>query len=150
MPARRKPTALLIASGAFAKNPARARDRENEPVPEGPLGDPPAAWVEGAANNQRFVEYLKNWREIVAQAAFGVLTSSDRWAVEKACTLKYKIDRAEAGYGKATSGDYNTLNKMLGQFGMTPADRSKVSGGKKTEEAAGAWAELAGQRRKRA
>jgi hypothetical protein len=148
MPARRKPTALLVASGAYAKNPARARDREDEPTPEGPLGDPPAEWTEGAASNQRYVEYLKAWAEIVAQAAFGVLTSADRDAVELAVLLKYKIRRAAAGYGKATSGDFAQLRALLGQFGLIPSERSRVKGARKSEEAASEWADVARERRR--
>jgi hypothetical protein len=38
MPAR-KPTRLLEISGAFKKDPQRRRN--HEPIPSGPLGDPP-------------------------------------------------------------------------------------------------------------
>jgi hypothetical protein len=143
MPTPRKPSRLLEISGAFAKNPSRRRARENEPVPEGPLGPPPKEWTDGAEHNQRCVELLKAWNEIVAQASFGVLTSSDRDLVEVTCYLKYRIRRAVAGYGKATSGDYAQLNRNLGQMGLIPSERSRVSGHKKTAEVASEWAGLA-------
>jgi hypothetical protein len=143
MPRPRKPTKLLEISGAFAKNPARARARENEPLPEGPLGPPPGEWTRGAESNQRCVELLRAWQEIVDQACFGVLTSSDRDLVELTCYLKYKIRRAAAGYGKATSGDFAQLNRNLGQMGLIPSERSRVSGKKKSAEVASEWATVA-------
>ncbi len=143
MPALRKPTALLIANGAFAKNPARARARENEPVPEGPLGDPPREWTSGAEHNARYGRLLKAWNEIVQAAPFGVLTSSDRDIVELACYLKVKIRRADEGYGKATSGDFAQLRGILAQLGMIPSERSRVSAKKKQPEVANEWAQLA-------
>lgn len=148
MPRPRKPTALLEAVGAFAKNPSRARQRENEPVPEGPLGDPPKEWTDGAEHNHTFVELLRAWHEIVDEAPFGVLTSSDRDHVEATCYLKYKIRRAARGYGKATSGDFAQLNHNLSQMGLIPSERSRVNGKKKQPEAAGEWARLAEQQRR--
>ena len=129
--------------GAFDKNPARARARADEPIPEGPLGDPPKEWVDGATQNQRMRDQLRAWQEIVDQAAFGVLTSADRDIVELASLLKVKIRRAAAGYGKATSGDYAQLNRILGQLGLIPSERSRVSGRKKAKEVASEWAKLA-------
>jgi hypothetical protein len=151
MPARRKSTALLEASGAFDHNPARRRDREGEPTPEGPLGDPPQEWIDGKESNARFQALLKCWAEIVEQAPFGVLSSMDRTHVESTCYLMYKIRRAAAGYGKSTSGDFAQLNKNLSQMGLIPSERSRVKSSQKTAEVAGEWAELAAeQQRKRA
>jgi hypothetical protein len=144
----RKPTALLELNGAFAKNPSRRRERENEPVPEGPLGPPPEDWVKGAEHSQTFVELLKAWDEIVNEAPFGVLTSSDRDHVEATCYLKHKIRRAARGYGKCTSGDYAQLNKCLSQMGLIPSERSNVQGKKKQPEVANEWARLASQQRR--
>lgn len=145
-----KPTKLLEIGGAFKKNPARGRARADEPVPEGPLGPPPAEWTAGAEKNARLAALLRAWQEIVDQAAFGVLTSADRDLVELACYLKYKIRRASAGYEKATSGDFAQLNRILGQIGLVPSERSRVSGRKKAKEVASEWAKLAGSQRRQA
>ena len=150
MPARRKPTALLEASGAFDKNPGRRREREGEPVSEGPIGEPPADWLAGAAINARLAAQVELWREIVEMAQFGVLSSMDRIFVESTVFLMYKIRRAAAGLGKATSGDFAQLNKNLAQMGCIPSERSRVKGQTKTAEAAGEWAELAADQPKRA
>jgi len=40
----RKPTNVLAITGAFQKNPKRARERAGEPRPDGRLGDSPARW----------------------------------------------------------------------------------------------------------
>jgi len=146
MPRSRKPSALLEASGAFDKNPARRRARENEPIPEGPLGDPPSEWLQGADHNLRFQALIEIWNELVGQACFGVLTSSDRFHVEATCYLAYKIRRASAGYGKATSGDFAQLNRNLAQMGLIPSERSRVNGKKKQPEVATEWALVAKQR----
>lgn len=37
----RKPGNVLELKGAFKRNPARGKARENEPKPNGEIGDPP-------------------------------------------------------------------------------------------------------------
>lgn len=149
MPARRKPSALLEASGAFDKNPSRRRARENEPIPEGELGNPPAEWVRDKGVKQRCADLFDIWTEIVSQAPPGVLTSADRMHVETLCYLMYRIRRAVAGYGKATAGDFNQLNKGLAQIGMIPSERSRVHGKKKQPEGEDEWASIARERQQR-
>jgi hypothetical protein len=146
MPARRKPTALLEASGAYDKDPQRRRDREGEPIPEGPLGAVPQEWLDGAARgDSRFEHLVKAWNEIVAQASFGVLSCMDRTHVEATCYLMYKIRQASKGYGKLTSGDFAQLNRNLSQMGLIPSERSRVRGQTKTAAAASEWADLAAE-----
>jgi hypothetical protein len=147
MPARRKPTALLEASGAFDHNPARRREREGEPVPEGPLGEPPAKWLEqAAAGNPKYAKYVEIWYRFAAQASFGVLSSMDRSFIKQAVDLEYRLDRAMDGYGPAlTAGEQAAFNKCLVQMGCVPSERSRVKGQTKTAEAAGDWAELAAE-----
>jgi len=59
---------------------------------------------------------------IVEESITGVLGQVDRIAVELACKLYVRVDE-----GVATGVDYNQLIKLLSQFGMTPADRSRLS-----------------------
>lgn len=59
---------------------------------------------------------------IVEESITGVLGQADRIAVELACKLYVRVDE-----GTATGVDYNQLIKLLSQFGMTPADRSRLS-----------------------
>jgi hypothetical protein len=147
MPARRKPTALLEASGAFDRNPARRREREGEPVPEGPLGEPPAEWLElMKAGNPKYVKYVGIWYELAAQAQFGVLSSMDRFFVEQTVDLVYNLRRGMAGHAaRLTAGEQSQLNKNLGQMGCIPSERSRVKGQQKSAEVASEWADLAAE-----
>ena len=45
MPAKRIPTAIHQMKGSFEKNPSRGRARADEPKPDGPLGAPPADFL---------------------------------------------------------------------------------------------------------
>jgi hypothetical protein len=76
VPAHRKPTELLALSGAFEKDPKRCRPVG--PKSDRPIGDPPACLTPDEA---------ACWREFVANAPAGVLTSGDRWALERLCCL---------------------------------------------------------------
>jgi phage terminase small subunit len=141
LPRPRKPTSLLELSGAFAKNPTRRRPAE--PRDDRPLGDPPTRLPAAA------VPY---WREIASLAPARVLCAADRLAVELAARLMLKacqgdnasvlLDLVEAARaGKLTnkelravavrqtisSAELATLRSLLAAFGMTPADRSKLS-----------------------
>ena len=112
MPAHRKPTSVLAFTGAFKTNPSRGRARSGEPVPRGPIGEPPpgmAAEVESA------------WREIVALCPAGVLADCDIYAVEAAANM---VSQMRAG--GADPATFAQLRMMLGELGMTPASRSKV------------------------
>lgn len=60
----RKPSNILELNGAFKRNPARGKARENEPVPNGEIGDPP---------NHLPANVAECWREIVGFAHPGVL-----------------------------------------------------------------------------
>ncbi len=112
MPAHRKPTALLKGSGSFDHNRGRYADRLAEPPPTGPLGPPPKHFDKAHGGL---------WRELAAAAPPGVLTNSDRIAVELACCLLHQ-QRA----GTASAAALAQLTTLLGKMGMTPADRNKV------------------------
>ncbi|HLH36011.1 MAG TPA: hypothetical protein VKX41_15165 [Alloacidobacterium sp.] len=116
----RKPTALHELSGTFDRHPERKKERANEPKPDGPLGPPPASFLSEYSPTAKAL--LQIWNELVEQVPPGVLTSADRWHVELACRLMYRVrnDRAKAG-------DYSRLDVLLGKMGMNPADRSKVN-----------------------
>ncbi len=120
MPAHRKATAVLKASGAIAKDPKRYKARGTEPVPAGPLGAAPKHFTKAEA---------AIWQELASMALPGVLSNSDRWAVELACGLMRK-----ARSGSICTGEISQLTILLGKLGLTPADRSKVHGSKQEEK----------------
>jgi len=111
----RKPAALQELTGAYKKNPQR---RRVEPVPTGPLGDPP----------ERLSKEEKSaWHELVAIAPPGVLKNADRMVVELASRLLARVwKEGIGGRSGLAPGELSMLEKLLSKMGMSPADRSKV------------------------
>lgn len=107
----RKPTELLKTTGAFLKNPDRARA---DPKTTGPVGSAPAHW-DGLK--------VAIWNEIVANAPMGVLNNSSRHAVEM---LAHWVHEFRTG-DNWTAGKDQRLHSWLIQLGMTPASISKVN-----------------------
>jgi len=114
MPRPRKPTNLLMLSGALDHDRKRYADRAGEPADDRTLGPPPetleapirAAWLE--------IERLAPW-----------LVFADRLAVEIAARLLVFV--RIAGAGGASPAHLSRLQAALGALGLTPVDRSKVS-----------------------
>lgn len=121
---RKTPTNVLELRGSFKKHPERRTARANEPEPTGSIGEPP--------------EHLKPqeqdlWREIVSIVAPGVLANSDRLALEIASVLMAEFRLL--GTKGMTDGRLSRLSALLGQLGMTPADRARVNAPKRGPEA---------------
>lgn len=111
----RKPTNILELTGTFGKNPARRKERANEPKDLDGLGDPPKR-LSG--------EQLKAWIEIVENAPFGVLTKGDRHSVEITAVLLAEFWE----YGAEMKGsNLSLLNTSLAKLGMNPSDRTRVT-----------------------
>jgi phage terminase small subunit len=107
----RTPTAILDTKGAFLANPQRKR--EGEPQPAGSIGSAPKHFSQ---------DEKKIWREFVRTLAPGVGKSSDRLAAELIVRLILK-ERART----ITSTERGHLILLVGRFGLTPADRAKIS-----------------------
>jgi hypothetical protein len=118
----RKPTNILELKGAFKKDPQRFAARENEPVPVSGLGDAPGYMT---------FEQKECFQEIRSKAHPGTMSDADSVAVEiAACLLaEFRADPQEF-----TAAKLGRLQAFLGQFGMTPADRSKVAAPKPKKE----------------
>jgi phage terminase small subunit len=117
----RLPTNVLKLKGAYKKDPQRLKARENEPENKKAIGNPPTHLdkSEKAA-----------FREIVKLSIDGVLGEADRLAVEMAAKLLIICRGQRVVNGEVvlpTASEQNQFFKYLCQFGMTPADRSKVS-----------------------
>ena len=108
----RKPTKLLLLSGAAKNHPERLRQRAQEPEPDAGLGEPPDYF--DAADRER-------WEELVAIVPAGVLTRMDRPAAETLCRLWARERR-----GDLKTSDRRLLVSLFGKFGLTPSERSKV------------------------
>jgi hypothetical protein len=137
--ANRKPTALHELTGYYKKNPGR-RPKGVEPRNTSPLGDPPERLP---------VEARPFWHELADIAPLGVLTASDRWAVELAARFMAKAIHGpdipailelakELELGKReiknlinsqtiSSTELSTLKSLLSSMGLTPVDRAKLS-----------------------
>lgn len=118
----RTPTNVLELRNAFKKHPERAKERENEPEVSDPIGDPPEHLHD---------EVKAAWSELVGQAPRGVLTASDRLAVEMAAFLIVKFRACPMDFAAA---EFTRLQGLLATFGMTPADRSRVGVTKKQQQ----------------
>lgn len=109
----RTPTKILDARGAFKTHPERKR--EGEPEVKAPIGSPPDSLSELEKSA---------WHEIVSDAPMGVLTAADAKAVELAARL---LAESRTDWENFTVGKIGRLQAFLGQFGMTPSDRAKMS-----------------------
>lgn len=113
MARHRTPTATLEVRGSFIQHPARIRP--NEPTSDEPLGGPPKRLA---------AEEKKVWREIKARVLPGVACRSDRDAFEVLVRLTHKV-RTNFEFMKVA--ELTLLTSLWARFGMTPADRSRVS-----------------------
>ncbi len=113
MPALRKPTAVLEATGAFKEHPARARTGE----PNSGRGIGPApAWLTP--------EQGEIWDEVVSDCAAGVFQSSDRHMLAALVIHLEGFRNAPADFGHKRM---TALMSLLARCGMTPADRSRIT-----------------------
>ena len=107
---RPKATRLKLIQG----NPGKRPLNDQEPEVIEPLGDPPAGWAGGAK---------ALWHEIVECAPNGVVTKADRHLVEIAVRLLAQI-RGDAEVNAATVTQFR---QCLGEMGMTPSGRARLS-----------------------
>jgi hypothetical protein len=120
MPKRRTPTKILTFTGSFAKNPARARARLNEPPPNGTLGAPPSDLSE---------EAVAMWNQIAAEAPPGVLCRAHRKIVWATALIGARIHE-----GEVTPQAVAQFRLCLTELGMTPSAASKVSASNANQE----------------
>jgi hypothetical protein len=137
MPGRpRTPTAVLEASGAFAKNPKRGRDRHGEPKSTGGVGEPPAVFKADG-------EYYELWKEISASAPW--LDAANRGGLEALCRVRYNIRHAIGKF----NANVASQSKLENDLGITQASRSRCNvPSKPPERAGGEWQDLAEEGRR--
>lgn len=97
-----------------------------------PLGPPPTSWSAGQA---------ALWREVTGAIPSRLTTRSDRLLVELACRLLAEV-RAAAEVKTAT---YVELRRLLGELGLTPAERLRLSREIPPEPEANRFAEIFGE-----
>ena len=110
----RKSVKELEASGTLKTNPNRKRDPE--PVPTGPIGEPP----ELMPKEQHYV-----WRELIEEVPPGVLTNADRHHFRLTCGLCWMYDTM--GVVEMSSSKIKDMERALGKYGLTPVDRNRIN-----------------------
>ena len=130
----RKPSALKLLHGDFDKNP-QLKNRK-EPQHDGKSPTCPR-WISGEAR--------KEWKRLASElASMKVISQTDRSSLEQYCVAyqqwrdSLKVIAAEGvmidtptglrehPQGKIARECANLIHKMLAQFGMTPAARSRL------------------------
>lgn len=114
----RLPDAMAKATGAAAKNPQRFRDRKPPKSP--PLGKPPRTLGP---------DEVEAWETFADELPW--LCKADRTVLEIASRLAAAMRRDFLAF--PISG-IAQLRMCLTQMGATPADRSKVGGGKDEDD----------------
>lgn len=112
MGAPRKPTHLKQVQGTASQHPERIN--HNEPVPARGIGEAPQTLME----HEREI-----WDEVVGMSYPGVLGEADRMALEMMCRL---IAEMRLNFEGMTAAKITQLSQLLGRFGMTPSDRTKI------------------------
>ena len=109
----RKPTALKKLQGTDKQHPERLN--ENEPIPVRGIGP----------HHSTLTEYeAAIWDEVVGISYSGVLGEADRIALEMMCRL---IAEMRLNFEEMTAAKITQLSQLLGRFGMTPSDLTKIS-----------------------
>ncbi len=112
----RKPTALKLLQG----NPGKRPLLKNEPKPK--VGCQPPPWLN--------VEARVQWKRLAPRLIeLGLLTEIDGDAFAALCMLTAHLAVLGTIQGAAIAECTKELRQLWGRFGMTPADRSKVSVG---------------------
>lgn len=114
----RKPTNLLKMSGAFKKHPERLAARANEPTDLPDLALEPPEFISSVEKEA--------WRYLRARLIPGVAKESDEPAFINLCNLW-----AQFLAGGIKAPERKQMDVLLGKFGATPSERSKVSAGPK-------------------
>ena len=109
----RTPTIVKELRGAYSKNPQRRPD--GEPVPSRGIGPAPGHFS---------ADLSAIWDEVVGACYAGVLGEADRFGLEIICKL---IHLGRTDFDSMTGAQLTRLAGLLGQYGMTPADRSKIN-----------------------
>lgn len=113
MGAPRKPTALKEVQGTAHRN--KQRQNPDEPKPSRGIGPAPDHLGENIS---------EIWDEVVSNMYAGVLGEADRIGLE---TMARLIHLMRTDFDSMSGAQLSRLNGLLSQFGMTPADRTKIS-----------------------
>ena len=141
----KKPTALKVVQGSARAGALNA----DEPVPDGPVGDPPPGL---------FKPEQEHWRELARTAWW--LTNADRNVLQQYVETwqDYQSERGrmkatgsvyhkgDSGYSQETAYFRNVmklrdeLRRLAGELGLTPASRADIKAPKRESTQKNKWA----------
>lgn len=110
----RQPIETAKAKGADKVNPGRYKDRQKVVKSDMPLGRAPAYMD---------AERKAIWFELESHAIKGVMTGSDRVALEGLTLLVWRMRNDPDSF---RASDFAQMRTYMGSFGMTPVDRAKL------------------------
>lgn len=110
----RKPSAVHELTGAFTKNPARARARALEPKGWADLPPPPDRLETGLH---------PTWEELRALMHPRVCNVPDVVPFEALVRLVYKM---RTDFDSMNASQMGQMTRLFSEFGMTPASRPRV------------------------
>jgi hypothetical protein len=107
MPNRKTPPTVRVLRGG--------KTSDSEPSIDTDVGEP----------SEHLSDYEKAiWIEITSAAPDGVICKPDRFSLEMICRL---IADMRLNFDDMSAAKMTQLSNLLGKYGLTPADRSKVS-----------------------
>ena len=138
----RKPTKLLERSGAFQVNPERRRPGEPEADPAEPVmpadldGDGARAWEEMTAYLRQMGILSKSDTHMLAMycRAYSDYMRCQRMTEEKGLVSSVNGKLKRNPFDHAKRDYYNLMMRILGRFGLSPADRSQLDIGRAADE----------------
>jgi P27 family predicted phage terminase small subunit len=128
MPAPRKPTAVLEASGALAHDPKRHADRALEPKPDPGISVKPSFLSPIADKHwDEFVALLSKSRVICENDVISMAMLAEAYAEWREATDRINKDKSRLPSARRDlDSAFNRFLKIQQEFGMTPAARAKV------------------------
>lgn len=119
MPRPRTPLEQAEATGAVDHNRKRFADRQKAPKYGGELGPAPDYFTP---------EQIMLWEALVERIPKSVLVAADTYIVELTVVQLYLFRQYARNGNLPTASAMAELRKCMASLGMTPADRTRVSG----------------------
>ena len=113
----KKPMVVRELHGTAHRN--KQRNNDDAPVAKNGIG--PAVRPMSGSNLNAQEQAI--WDEIVSISYVGVLGEADRIGLEMMCRLVHEM---RTDFTEMTAAKLTQLSNLLGRFGMTPSDRTKI------------------------